>query len=504
MPIYIALFLVILPFASISASLTNKIVGVGPNNAIKPYICIQNQQGAVTLSLAPDQSGDANKASGNAYYAGGALRFGGCASANTYLGYVGFNINDAGNNAISSYAPPEGVHITYNHPAISSRGIVTGDINYTLIKPNYTVTPAKTNTTWEFVGVNLSGLEFGKVIDPVVIPNLSIEDALLPSSDLTEIQTFIDKGLNTIRLPISWGFLQVNGAGIGGLNNDYYMNYIRPLLQTLTHAKVHTIVDLHAYMRYSIFGKEYSGCSPEGPCPDGHLILDEVAYQSVWGQLGDIIQQDDSIDKDYILFDLMNEPVGVPDDKVFTIQASIIRLLRNKNFSGNILVEGNNWSGLHSFTNAQWTGSDGEIYSNASLFTRNNFEKAGIKDLSHILINVHQYLDKDYSGTQALCQQDLTTTGASGFNLNAFVDYLEENQLKAIVTEFGTSQNAASCREPLVHFLQYLADNSAKDKDYGFVGWTLWSTGHGWGDYPLRVKTTSYQMDVLSEFLSQQ
>jgi len=279
----------------------------------------------------------------------------------------------------------------------------------------------------------------------------------------------------------------------------YYNNYLKPLLQTLTHAKVHTIVDLHAYMRYSEFGKQYSGCGPDGPCPDGTLITDVNAYKSIWGQLVTLMQNDPGIDQQYLMLDLMNEPVDVPDDKVFKIQAALIKMLQEKKFNGYILVEGNSWTGLHSWSTYQWKGTDGQTYSNATLFTRDNFNSEGISDLSKVLINVHQYLDSNYSGTHDNCQQDLWKPNT--FNLNEFVDYLSTNKLKAIVTEFGAGRDAGSCKAPLTEFMQYLKDHSASGQDYGFVGWTIWSTGHGWGDYNLRVKPSSYQMEVLNGFI---
>ncbi|KTD64320.1 cellulase family glycosylhydrolase [Legionella spiritensis] len=499
---YIPVAFSLLPALTFAATMSNHITGVGPNGNIKPYICIQNQAGTVALPLAPGDSGDANKASGNAYYAGAALRFNGCDMNNPYLGYVGFNISSTGNNAINKYTPPEGIHISYENPAINSKGKVTGAIEYTPIAVNPDFKTASPARYWQFAGINLSGLEFGKVIDPVVIPNLSQKDSETPYSDLDATQSFINAGMNTVRVPVSWGYLQLDGAGKGSLNLAYYNSYIRPLLQTLTQAKTHTIIDLHAYMRYSRFGEQYSGCGPDGgTCPDGTLILDENTYQAVWGQLADVIQKDQSINKDYILFDLVNEPVEVPDDKVFTIQASLIKMLRRQGFDGYILVEGNSWTGLHSWTTHEWTGKDGQMYSNARLFTRDNFNKAGITDLNRILINVHQYLDSDYSGTHDDCLQDLSTTGPDGFNLQAFVNYLADNQLQAIVTEFGSGKNATSCSAPLQQFMQYLQDNSSKGKNFGFAGWTIWSTGHGWGGYNLRVTPDSYHMNVLGNYL---
>jgi endoglucanase len=492
----------LLPGLAFAANMTNNIEGVGPKGSVKPYICIQNDKQAVTLALAPGKSGDANKASGNEGYAGATIRFDGCKQDNSYLGYIGFSIGKSGNNSVSNYSPPKGVHVAFTKPAIDSSGNVTGSIEYTPIDVNTNLSKAEPAKKWLFAGINLLGLEFGKSIDPVVIPNLSDADSSTPNSDLKDTEEFIKAGVNTVRVPLSWGYLQLDGPGKGGINLAYYNNYVRPLLQTLTKAQVNTIIDLHAYMRYSKFGEQYSGCAPDGgPCPDGTLITDENAYKSVWGQLAKLIQNDSEIDQKFIMIDLVNEPVDVPDDKVFTIQASLIKMLQEQKFAGYILVEGNSWSGLHSWARHQWKGSDNQTYSNATLFTRDNFNKQGISDLSKIIINVHQYLDSNYSGTEDTCQQDLTTTGDNGFNLNEFVDYLSTNQFQAMVTEFGTGKDAKSCQAPLKQFMHYLEDNSSKGKNYGFAGWTVWSTGHGWGTYKLRVEPSSYQMDVLKEFL---
>jgi len=507
----IAFFLgLILVQNSNAANITNNITGVGPKDApVYPYLCVQNSAGVVPTAgvLAHNQTANGNAISGSEDYVGATLRFGGCSDSNTYLGYAEFNINEQHNNKFSSYASPLGVHIIYADGAVDSNGVVTGKIKYTNINPNFellTTTPSS-NPNWLFVGANLSGLEFGKTVDPVVIPNLSVEDSSGTYTDLKDTQSFLKSGMNTMRVPLSWGYLQLDGAGKGAINLDYYDSYVKPLLETLTSAKVYTIVDLHAYMRYSKFGKEYSGCSddPTAKCPDGTLITDPAAYKDIWTKLYAEMKKDPKINMDYILLDLVNEPVDAPNDSVFVIQAETIKALRDKGFNGYILVEGNSWSGLHSWTDESWKSSDGKTsYTNASLFSRDNFVKSGITDLSKIIINAHQYLDSNYSGTHADCLTDLTTTGSGKFNLNAFVDYLQTNNLKAMVTEFGSGSNSASCKIALTKFLDYLKDNTAKDgKDYGFIGWTIWSTGHGWGNYELRVTPTSYHMDVMKNYL---
>lgn len=497
--------LIMLLSANVSARvgytvITNDIAGVGPNASIKPYFCIQNKYGEVTYALAPGKSIDVTKYSGNSAYVGGAIRFGGCDVRNTYLGYVGINVD--GRRTIS-YQPPSGVHIAYVNPSISFDGRLLGEIRYTAIQSNMDLLPSMPTQYADlpFVGINLSGLEFGKTIDPVVVPNLSIEDASGDYSDLIETQAFLKSGMNTIRVPISWGFLQLGGPGKGDLNLEYYHSYVKPLLETLTSAHVNTIVDLHAYMRYSVFGKEYSGCGQDGKCPDGTLVLDPKPYEDVWVKLYSLMKGNPKINMNYIMLDLVNEPVNVPNDAVFTIQASVIKKLRLQGFEGYILVEGNAWSGLHSW-GATWESTDGKTqYSNESLFTRENFSKAGIDDLSKIIINVHQYLDSDYSGTHNQCLMDLTTVGSQGFNLDAFVSYLKRNRLKAMVTEFGAGTDSESCSRALMMFLDYLKANPDKNNEGGFIGWTIWSTGHGWGDYNFRVTPGSYQMKILNNYL---
>lgn len=485
-----------------AAIVTNKIDGVGSvYDPINPYFCIQNSGGKVTCPLAYGESADANKCSENDYYVGGALRFGGCNYDNTYLGYLGLSVNNATQQySISSYTPPEGVHIAYKNSAIDPHGNLTGAIEYTQIQPNFNIlSPYTGNMTWEYSGINLSGFEFDKVINPVTAPNLSKEDVVTPYTDLADTNAFIETGANTIRVPLHWGYLQPDGPGKGDIYSNYYNSYIKPFLQSTTTAKVHTIIDLHAYMRYSEFGEQYAGCGASGPCPDGTLITDSAPYVDVWSKLYTLIKNDPEINQEYILIDIVNEPVDVPDNKVFTIQVDVIKALRELGFNGPILVEGNAWSGLHSWKTANWQGNDGQTYTNANLFTRDNFVKAGITDLTNIIINAHQYLDNNYSGTSSSCQTDLSTTGSNGFNLQAFVDYLRENQLTAMVTEFGGGTDSSSCSKALTQFMDYLQSNADV-----FRGHTIWSTGHGWGNYNLRVKPDSYQWNVVSRYLNSQ
>ncbi len=507
-----------------AVTFTNKISGVGPSfSKVYPIYCLQTASSSptVTCPLSHGQSADPTNCSQNQYYAGGAIRFGGCGPLNTYLGYLDFSFNpnapsEEDRVKVKSYQPLEGVHILVSNPGVDKNGNITGKINYTPITPNPDVidgnVPA-TNSYWQYVGFNLSGLEFSKTIDPTVVPNLSIEDSEgtgAQFNDYVDVRKLLMMGFNTVRVPVRSSYLQMEGPK-GPVQGQYLTSYVMPTLESLTQAGVMTIIDMHNYMRYSIFGKQFAGCAgaidPSAPCPDGTLNLNARDWVGLWVKFYNKIKFNKQIDENYVMLDLMNEPTGVPDDYVFTIQLAIIKALRVAGFKGYILVSGNRWDGLHSWY-YPWTSSDGtKTYSNATLFSRANFKAAGITDMSKIIINVHQYLDKDFSGNHDECMTDLSTTGtSSGFNLETFAKWLQENQLTAMLSEFGTGRDSNTCSIALKQFFEYMRKYSTKNLavtggKYGFMGWQIWGVGHGWGDYNLRVKPTSYHIDVIKPYL---
>ena len=496
-------------------TITNQISGIGPSfSTVYPIYCLQTATSSpvVTCPLTHGQSADPAQCSGNQYYAGGAIRFGGCGVLNTYLGYLDFNINN-GKASFSSYQPLDGLHIVVSNPAIDSSGNLTGSIHYTPIKANSQIidgNPVAANSRWQYVGFNLSGLEFSKTIDPTVVPNLSREDSTGTAaqfSDYSEVRSLLMSGFNTVRVPIRSSYLQMNGPK-GAVEGEFLTSYVFPTLESLTQAGVTTIVDMHSYMRYSVFGTQYSGCvgalDPSAPCPDGTLNTNARDWVGLWVKFYNQIRFDPYIDQSKLIFDLNNEPVGLPNDSVFTIQLAVIKALRLAGFKGYILVSGNGWDGLHSWFDT-WPSTDGTTtYSNATLFSRANFKAAGITDLSKIIINVHQYLDSDFSGNHNTCQTDLSTTGNMGFNLEAFAQWLQANSLTAMLTEFGTGTDSVTCTQALTQLMTHLDKYSTKKTGgtYGYLGWTIWGVGHGWGDYNLRVKPTSYHTTLLKKYLT--
>lgn len=477
-----------------ASSFTNGLKGLF-NNVQDPVICIKNDTHVkvdgkvVPLAVLPGQSVSAAtlaEYSGNQYYAGAEIREGGCdEQQNAYFGYMGISLSGS-----VSYKAPGGSHIALISPTVSDDGVIHGTLGYSKIGQPNSLPQNKDNRQNWYTGFNLSGLEFSYSPNGAVFPNISDADKSTSDSDEAAVKTSFEAGANTVRVPVRWAYLQPYGVDSTYFDSRYFDNIVAPLLVGITSHDDYAIVDLHSYMHYSKIGSQVAGCYANSPCPDGTLVTDSAPYVRIWSELYEHMKATTGIKMDHIMIDIVNEPAtkgkeNLTAKDVFDMEVAVMQKLNSLGFTGKYLVEGPSWSGLHS-----WTASGA-----AAQFTEENFKAKGINP-DQVIINVHQYLDnRDFSGTGTSCQPDLTTTGPTGYNLNAFVDYLRANQLKAIVTEFGVGSDQATCTKAMTGFLDYLKEYAYPDSianggtgNDGFVGWTVWSVGHGWGAYNLRVK----------------
>lgn len=483
-----------------SANITNNIKGLYDIDKLpggpKPVLCVKQSE-INWVKWAYGKSLDPFVISGMPTYFGAALRLNDCSESDIYLGW--FNVSKIGAEYQIGYTPLKDAHIVMNNFSINN-DTFNGQLGFTPIqRPNTFPVNHQLTENW-YTGYNLSGLEFSTSPNNSVIPDLSSQGA-----DYEDTVALLAQGANTIRLPIRWEYLQpYEKEDANSISNTlafqvYFSNLVLPLLQTLTEKKYHVILDLHSYMHYSQVGTEVAGCYGDGKCPDGKLITDPKPYVGIWSKLYQAISAS-GLDEKYLMFDLVNEPATTEDEtltaqQAFDMQVEVIKAIDNLGFTSKYLVEGVHWSGLHSWQQA----------GNAEIFTRKNLLASGLSESlidQQLIINVHQYLDSNYSGTHDQCQQNIMTTGTDGFNLDQFTDYLKENQFKAIVTETGVGHNQQSCSKPFSDFLSYLRTHAyTSEKQYGFVGWTIWSTGHGWGNYNLRVKPHDWKDAIIEKFL---
>lgn len=510
---------IILPVMSIYAiqvtvthaaqSIANNLSGLYDKNkvpsTVEPTFCIQNATTGLYTKWEYGQTLIPTAYSGNQNYYGGAVRIGGCQNSDIYMGWL-----DNG-----GYQPNSGAHIVVKN-AVASLTELSGNIGYKVIGPSNLDPNPRDDTKW-MTGINLSGLEFSTMPNDSVIPNLSVEDSVKkdqtpnPNSDLQATKQFLSEGANTVRLPIRWAYVQPElkvdaqgnvTAGTDSFDAGYFDDLVIPTLSSLTSKKYNVILDLHSYMHYSLVGTQIAGCdgSPSRKCPDGTLVNNAAPYVNIWAKMLTEIRKQPSgtIDETHLMVDIVNEPSNDPGStalsaqNVFDMEIAVVKKLQSMNFKGLYLLEGVQWSGLHSW----------EENHNDQVFTRDALVKAGFTEdvIDRIIINVHQYLDSNFSGNEDVCQQDLTTTGQNGFNLDAFIAYLQANKLKAMVTEFGVGNNEVSCSKPLKTFLDYMKRNAYKEGAGGFVGWTTWSTGHGWGSYNLRIIPGDWKDNIIKDY----
>ena len=125
-----------------------------------------------------------------------------------------------------------------------------------------------------------------------------------------------------------------------------------------------------------------------------------------------------------------------------------------------IIAPGNGWTGGHSWNQSTC----------ASCEPNTNWIQKLTDSGNNLAIDIHEYLDTDFSGGHSTWAQD----GPS--NLAGVTAWLKQYNLKAMITEFGGANNT-QCATYLKNMINYMADNPE------YIGWTAWAAGPFWGTY---------------------
>ena len=284
-------------------------------------------------------------------------------------------------------------------------------------------------------GVNLAGAEFGSVL-----PGTVFKDYVYPNS--SELTYIANKGANIIRLPFRWERLQPQAKG--PLNPAE----LQLIQSTVTSAKAKglcVLLDVHNYAKY------YSVSLA------ANTELQD-AFVDLWLRLALAFK-----DPQATIFGLMNEPISMPTEDWAALSKRTLAELRKAQSSNWVFVAGGLWSGAHDW----FSGS----VSSASLFANLN------DPLQRTALEVHQYVDQDFSGTHLDCRP------ASDFSpifskLNAWA---KAHNQQFFLGEFGTPATQ-DCLNTLAGMLPLLDPSAWK-------GWSYWAAGGWWGKYPLALST---------------
>ncbi|KAL1858936.1 hypothetical protein VTK73DRAFT_7732 [Phialemonium thermophilum] len=170
-------------------------------------------------------------------------------------------------------------------------------------------------------------------------------------------------------------------------------------------------------------------------------------FGQFWGELARRFA-----DNEKVIFGLMNEPHDMPSALLLANLQAAVDAIRGGGGAKNLIIApGNSWTGGHA-----WTQGGAEASSHWLGRLRD--------PLNNTAIDIHEYLDEDFSGGHEACTQDPAT------NLADLTAWLQANGLRAMITEFGGS-NTTGCHEMLDDLLSYMEDNDE------YIGWTAWAAG---------------------------
>ena len=159
----------------------------------------------------------------------------------------------------------------------------------------------------QYAGVNLAGAEFGTVSSyGGALPGTYNSQYIYPNS--TEVNYYLGRGMNIIRLPFRWERLQhTNNAALDATE----LSRMQAFVSYATAHGMYVIIDPHNFQRYwpdiSTFDTMQSGS--QGVI--GGTLVPDSAFSNFWYRVADVFQTND-----HVIFCLMNEPNALPQTQL--------------------------------------------------------------------------------------------------------------------------------------------------------------------------------------------
>lgn len=283
-------------------------------------------------------------------------------------------------------------------------------------------------------GINLSGGEFGRV------PGLINKNYTYPRAD--EVDYFHDQGFRLFRVPFRWERLQPSPDGVLSAGD---VAALRKLVVHILARDAIVVLDLHNYAARSVDGRSMRLGAPGLGAPQ---------LADLWVRLLAGLPRDGRI-----WIGLMNEPNGIAATDWWPIAQDSVKLLRARGVRNRILVPGTSWTGAHS-----WISSGNAAQ--AAKF---------VDPLNDYAFEVHQYLDRDSSGTKADC-----SAGAAG-RVDAVIAWAKQHRAKLFLGEMAAG-DTPQCA------IEYPAMLRSAERSGVFIGWAAWGGGSWWSaSYPFRL-----------------
>ena len=291
----------------------------------------------------------------------------------------------------------------------------------------------------EWRGVSLSGGEWGEKN----LPGVYGKDFQYPSVASTAY--YQRKGMNLMRIAFLWERLQPT---LNGEFDPTELARLREFVDGTTARGLTVLIDPHNYAAFH----EQSIGSPGVPI---------AAFADLWRRLSLQFK-----DNPRVQFGLVNEPRNLRTEVWADAAQAAIDAIRATGASNLITLPGNAYTGAHSWQQ-NWYGT-----ANADVMGR-------VHDpAKRMLIEVHQYFDKDSSGTKPECVS--ATIGVE--RLEGFTRWARKHGARALLGELGGGDNPV-CAQAVAGTLAYMQANADV-----WAGWLWWAGGPNWGDYFLSIE----------------
>src|SRR3954469_15569333 len=198
------------------------------------------------------------------------------------------------------------------------------------------------------IGVNLAGGEFGT-------------NYIYPNNQ--EIDYYVSKGMDVIRIPFKWERLQPVQAGA---LDQTELSRLKASVDYATSKGLKVVLDVHNY------GKGYGSVVGSAATPDS-------SFADLWSKLATTFKANPEV-----IFGLMNEPNSQNATQWVASANLAIDAIRDAGASQQILVPGAYHDAAQS-----WVSSDNDTVVGQGV----------VDPLNNYSFEVHQYLDANNSGT---------------------------------------------------------------------------------------------------------
>ncbi|CAG7849025.1 Endo-beta-1,4-glucanase B Short=Endoglucanase B; AltName: Full=Carboxymethylcellulase B; AltName: Full=Cellulase B; Flags: Precursor [Serendipita indica DSM 11827] len=252
------------------------------------------------------------------------------------------------------------------------------------------------------------------------VPGTLNKDYTWPSP--SSVDYFLGKGMNFFRIPFMMERMSPPATGLTGPVDTPHLT--------------------HNYARYN-----------------GSVITDVSLFKTWWKNMAT-----EFLTNDHVIFDLNNEPWGIPATDAAALMQAGLDGVRAAGATQSVFVQGTSWTGAWS-----WESSgNGDAFKTIS------------DPLNNVVIEMHQYLDTDGSGTNSTCVSP--TVGAE--RLQVATNWLKANNKKGFIGELGAGSNN-DCISAIRGALCLMQTSDV------WIGFAWWAAGPWWGNYYQSIEPPS-------------